>query len=210
MASHRFKTLTVGVVATLILSRAGPVPASDRDGPAWPPRAEPLRIDLNNKRVLVYAEVNPRSINQSNPHWGVVYQGGKLSNQAVLQAFCTPQEFHGALLLIGVRPGNNLTLSSSGEVIRGDDLLVSVTWAGLPRPLGLADIIEDSSGKGYRIRFGGNRQRAAEEQTGCITCLESCPIGITSNAAYPAILRKIFRGLVKNGKQLVQIVKGSH
>ena len=26
-----------------------------------------------------------------------------------------------------------------------------------------------------------------EEQTGCITCLESCPIGITSNAAYPAI-----------------------
>ncbi len=53
--------------------------------------------------------------------------------------------------------------------------------------LGLNDILEDSSGKGFRIRFGGNRQRAVEEQTGCLTCLESCPIGITSNAAYPAI-----------------------
>ena len=187
MASSRLKTLTVGVVATLILSWVGPVPASDRDGPALPSRTEPLRIDPINKRVLVYAEVNPKSLNQSNPHWGVVFQGGKLNDKAIFQAFCTPREFHDALLQIGARPGNNLTLRSSGEVIGGDELLVSVTWPGLSRPLGLADILEDSSGKGLRIRFGGNRQRAVEEQTGCITCLESCPIGITSNAAYPAI-----------------------
>jgi len=45
MAMCRLKTLTVGVVATLILSWAGPVPASDRDGPALPSRTEPLRID---------------------------------------------------------------------------------------------------------------------------------------------------------------------
>jgi hypothetical protein len=104
-----------------------------------------------------------------------------------LQAFCKPQEFHDALLQIGAKPGNNLTFHSSGEVIGGDELLVSVTWPGLSRPLGLADVPEDSSGKGFRIRFGGNRQRAVEEQTGCITCLESCPIGISSNAAYPAL-----------------------
>jgi hypothetical protein len=187
MASHWLTTLTVGVVATLIFSWAGPVPASDRDGPAFPSRAAPLRIDLNNKRVLIYAEVNTQSLNQSNPHWGVVYQGGKLSNKAVLQAFCSPEEFHDALLQIGAKPGNNLTLRSSEEVIGGDELLVAVTWPGLSKPLDLADVTEDSSGKGFRIRFGGNRQRAVEEQTGCITCLESCPIGITSNAAYPAI-----------------------
>lgn len=187
MALHRLKTLTVGVVATLILSWAGPVSASDRDVPALPSRTEPLRIDTINKQVLVYAEVNPKSLNQSNPHWGVVYQGGKLNDQAILRAFCTPQEFHDALLQIGAKPGNNLTLRSSGEVIGGDELLVSVTWPGLSRSLGLTDVLEDSSGKGFRIRFGGNRQRAVEEQTGCVTCLESCPVGITSNAAYPAI-----------------------
>jgi hypothetical protein len=187
MAGHRLKTLTVGVVATLILSWAGPVPASDRDGPAWPSRAEPLRVDPINKRVLIYTEVNTKSLNQSNPHWGVVYQGGKLNAKAILQAFCTPQEFHDAFLQIGAYPGNNLTPRNSRDIIGGDELLVSVTWPGLSRPLGLADILEDSSGKGFRIRFGGNRQRAAEEQTGCITCLESCPIGITSNAVYPAL-----------------------
>ena len=129
MALHRLKTLTVGVVATLILSWAGPVPASDRDVPALPSRAEPLRVDSINKRVLIYTEVNPKSLNQSNPHWGVVFQGGKLNDKAILQAFCTPQEFHDALLQIGARPGNNLTLRSSGEVIGGDELLVSVTVA---------------------------------------------------------------------------------
>jgi hypothetical protein len=187
MAPSRLKTLTVGVVATLILSWAGPVPASDRDVSALPSRVVPLRIDSINRRVLIYAEVNLKSLNQSNPHWGVVFQGGKLKDNAIFQAFCSPQEFHEALLQIGAKPGNNLTLRSSGEVIRGDELLVSVTWPGLSRPLGLADILEDTSGKGFRIRFGGNRQRAMEEQTGCITCLESCPIGITSNASYPAI-----------------------
>jgi hypothetical protein len=187
MVPSRLKTLTVGVVATLILSWAGPVPASDRDVSALPSRVVPLRIDSINRRVLIYAEVNLKSLNQSNPHWGVVYQGGELNTNAIFHAFCTPQEFYDALLQIGVRPGNNLTLRSSAEVIGGDELLVSVTWPGLSRPLGLADILEDSSGKGFRIRFGGNRQRAVEEQTGCITCLESCPIGITSNAAYPAI-----------------------
>ena len=187
MALHRLKALTVGVVATLILSSAGPVPASDRDVPVLPTRIEPLRVDLIHKRVLIYTEVNPQALNQSTPHWGVVFQGGKLNEKAILQAFCKPQELHDALLQIGARPGNNLTLRSSEEVIGGDELLVSVTWPGLSRPLGLADILEDSSGKGFRIRFGGNRQRAVEEQTGCITCLESCPIGITSNAAHPTI-----------------------
>jgi hypothetical protein len=187
MASHRLKTLTVGVVTTLILSWAGPVPPVDRAWPAWPSRAEPLRVDSINKRVLIYAEVNPKSLNQSTPHWGVVFQGGKLNDKAIFHAFCTPQEFHNALLQINARPGNNLTLCSSGEVIGGDELLVSVIGPGLSRPLGLADILEDSSGKGFRIRFGGNRQRALEEQTGCITCLESCPVGITSNAAHPAL-----------------------
>jgi hypothetical protein len=187
MASHRLKVLTVGVVATLILSWAGSVSASDRDGPSLPFRAEPLRVDSINKRVLMYAEINPKSLNQSNPHWGVVFQGGKLNDKAILHAFCTPQEFHDALLQIGIKPGNNLTRRSSGETVQGDDLTITVAIPGQNKILNLSDILEDSSGKGFRIRFGGNRQRAMEEKTGCITCLESCPIGITSNAAYPAL-----------------------
>ena len=149
---------------------------------------------MSDPRNVSYPYILPKRTDNSTilpPRKGLhpwpCIEGGKLNDQAILHAFCTPQEFHDALLQIGARPGNNLTLRSSEEVIGGDELLVSVIGPGLSRPLGLSDILEDSSGKGFRIRFGGNRQRAAEEQTGCITCLESCPIGITSNAAYPAI-----------------------
>lgn len=187
MAFHLLKLVSVGMVATLILSAPGAVLSGSADLSPQPTKAHPLFIDLKNRQVLVYAEVNGINWNKPNSHWGVVYRGGKLSDKAILFTFCTPAEFHDALLQIGARPGNNLILSSSGEIIEGDELRVSVTWPGLSRPLDLADILEDSSGKGFRIHFGGNRQRAVEEQTGCITCLESCPIGITSNAVYPAI-----------------------
>ena len=187
MATRRLKALTVGVVATLIFSWTENVPASDRDVFPLPSRTDPLRIDPFNRRVLIYTEVNPRSHNQSNPHWGVVFQGGKLSDKGILLAFCTPESFYDALGQIGAQAGNNLTLRSSGEFISGDELSVSAIVPGVSQPLGIADIFDDTSGKGFRIRFGGNRQRAAEEQTGCITCLESCPIGITSNASYPAL-----------------------
>jgi hypothetical protein len=187
MAMRRLKTFTVGVVATLIFSWTENVPASERDVFPLPSRTDPLRVDAVNKRVLIYTEVNPKSHNHNNPHWGVVFQGGKLSDKGIRLAFCTPESFHDALVQIRARAGNNLTLHSSGEFITGDELSVSAIAPGVSQPLGLADIFDDTSGKGFRIRFGGNRQRAAEEQTGCITCLESCPIGITSNAAYPAI-----------------------
>lgn len=187
MAVHWLKTVTVGVVTTLIIASAGSGPLSAQDLSSFPTRAHPLLVDVKNKRVLIYAEVNPKNHGNSNPHWGVVFQGGKLSDKAILNAFCTPQEFHDALLQIGAKPGNNLTIRSSGETILGDELTVRAIVPGTAQDFGLGDLIEESSGKGIRIYFGGNRQRASEENTGCITCLESCPVGITSNAAYPAI-----------------------
>lgn len=34
------------------------------------------------------------------------------------------------------------------------------------------------------MRFGGNIDVNQKLATGCVMCLESCPAGITSNAAY--------------------------
>ncbi len=44
-------------------------------------------------------------------------------------------------------------------------------------------MIVDSNGKKLDMRFGGNLT-AAEEKTGCPVCLDSCPVGIVSNATY--------------------------
>ncbi len=187
MSLRLLKRLSVGVVATLILAAPGLVPSWAVDLTALPTKTHPLFIDQENRRVLIYTEVNLQNWDKPNPHWGVVYRRGKLADKAILSAYCTPEEFHAALLQIGARPGNNLTLDKGGAFVQGDELAVSVMRPGLNNSLSLGDVLFDQTGKGFRIRFGGNLERATKEKTGCITCLESCPIGITSNAAYPTI-----------------------
>jgi len=187
MAFQLLKMLFVGVVTTLILAAPGIVPSWATNLTTLPTKTHPLLVDIGGRRVLLYTEINRKNLNKTNPHWGVVYRGGELSDKAILSAFCIPEEFHAALLQIGARPGNNLTLGQNGAFVQGDELSVSVLRPDLNKSLSLEDILFDQGGKGFRIRFGGNLERAAKEKTGCITCLESCPIGITSNAAYPTI-----------------------
>jgi hypothetical protein len=196
MAFHLLNKLYVGVVATLIffalsatliVSVLGTVPSWAADLTALPTKTSPLIIDSKNKQVLIYTEINTSNWGKTNPHWGVVYRGGKLGEKAILSAYCSPLDFHKALTEIGAKPGENLTPGSMGEYVKGSPLKVTAVLPGLNKELSLEQIIEDSSGKSFQIRFGGNRDRAVKEKTGCITCLESCPVGITSNAAYPAI-----------------------
>jgi hypothetical protein len=187
MALSLLKILSVGVVATLIFSTPVAGPSRAADLTSLPDKAHPLNIDLNKRQVLLYTEVNQKNRDKTNPHWGVVCRGGKLSDKGILSAYATPEAFHAALLQIGARPGNNLALDQTNTFVQGDELSVSVIRPDLGKTFTLGDIFFDQTGKGFQIRFGGNLERAVKEKTGCITCLESCPIGITSNAAYPAI-----------------------
>jgi hypothetical protein len=115
----------------------------------------------------------------------VVFKDCKLADKALLRAYVSPLEFHHALLSIGMKPGNNLSEGSNGKYVEGDPLDVTVTWPGLNKEIPLKDFLTDSGGKGFEIKFGGNRTASASKNSGCITCLESCWLGITSNAAYP-------------------------
>lgn len=152
-----------------------------------PTRVKPVSIDIPGRRVLIYTEVNGKNVTESNRHWGIVAIQGTLADRGILRSWADPLTLHDALLKIGARPGNNLTRNNTGGFILGDRLEVTVSWPGLGRELPLQDIFEDSTGKGFNIRFGGNRLAAAHEGTGCITCLESCWVAITSNDRYPSI-----------------------
>jgi len=55
-------------------------------------------------------------------------------------------------------------------------------------------VIKDSNGKPIVIRFGGNSLTAVEKNTGCLICLDSCPVGIASNASYT------YGAVVKHGE----------
>lgn len=154
---------------------------------AMPTRDNPLIVDKDGKRVLIYTEVNEKSLHETTPHWGVVFKDGKYGDKAILKSYADHLAFYEALLQIGAKPGNNLTKDVLDVPVEGDLFELTATWPGLGKELKLGDIFYDETGKGFEVRFGGNRQASEENNTGCITCLESCWISITSNAKYPNI-----------------------
>jgi hypothetical protein len=151
----------------------------------FPTRENPILIDEKGKRVLIYTEVHEMNVHQSNVHWGVVFKDGKFQDRAILRAFANQLDFYDALIKIGAKPGNNLNKETVGKYVEGDILDVKATWPGLGKALSLNEIFVDEAGKGFKIKFGGNRKASEEQKTGCITCLESCWISISSNANYP-------------------------
>jgi hypothetical protein len=170
----------LGAFATLTAAPMG-------DAGLAPTRENPLIIDEAGRRVLMYTEVNGKALKEDNPHWGVVSKDGGLADKAILKSSANHLEFHDALLRIGAKPGDNLTSDALGNTVEGSRLEVTATWPGMSRELKLEEIFSDSSGRGFDIRFGGNRTASAQYNTGCITCLESCWVAITSNARYPNI-----------------------
>jgi hypothetical protein len=159
--------------------------AAASESQVFPTKENPLLIDEKGKRVLIYTEVHEMNVHQSNVHWGVVFKDGKFQDRAILRAYSNHLTFHDALLKIGAKPGNNLTKDTVGQHVEGDTLDVKATWPGLGEELSLNDIFVDEKGKPFTIKFGGNRKASEEKNTGCITCLESCWISISSNANYP-------------------------
>jgi hypothetical protein len=182
-------------------------------------KGNPLVIDEKGKSVLIYTEVNGKNVHQDNPHWGVVFKNGKLQERAILKSYANPLAFHDALLKIGAKPGNNLNKDTAGQFVEGDTLDVKATWPGLEKELSLNEILIDEKGKSFNIRFGGNRKASEEQKTGCITCLESCWVSISSNANYPQIgqIRRLispnsrFKGradvLLGDGKPVILIYR---
>lgn len=146
-------------------------------------KEKPLIVDEKNKKILIYTELNVMRLYKPTVHWGVVFKDGKFGDRAILKAYCNQLDFHDALIKIGAKPGNNLTKDSIGKFVEGDELELTALIDGKEYPI--EKIFKDSTGKGFNIKFGGNRKASEEQKTGCITCLESCWISITSNANYP-------------------------
>ncbi len=155
------------------------------DSLVFPTKGNPILIDEKGKRVLIYTEVHEMNVHQSNVHWGVVFKDGKFQDRGILRAYANQLDFHDALVKIGAKPGNTLSKDTVGQFVQGDTLDVKATWPGLGKELSLNDIFVDEKGKPFTIKFGGNRKASEEQKTGCITCLESCWISISSNANYP-------------------------
>ena len=141
-------------------------------------------INKDKKEVNIFAEVNGKYFTEPTRH-GVVYAGGSNRDKSVLRGLGDEKIFYETMVAAGFEPSNTLTVEdmSKGVKVEGEALDVFISWDGQDE-IPFSDIIKASEERPMDVRFGGNIENAKEYNTGCILCLDSCAVGITSNAAY--------------------------
>lgn len=175
------RILSISLCILLVLALAAGCTAK----PAAPENNEPMVVDKDKKEVSIQTTVNGKYFTESTRH-GVVFKDGSNGEKSVLRAIGSEKDFNEALASLGAKGANNVTLEDKGKgkKIEGTKLDVFVTWEGLGKEIPFNDIITSSDPRPMDIRFGGNIENAKAKNTGCILCLDSCPVGITSNSSY--------------------------
>ncbi|MBS5776424.1 MAG: YdjY domain-containing protein [Finegoldia magna] len=144
----------------------------------------PIKVDKEAKKVTVLSSVNGKYFTEATRHASVNTDGSN-GAKSVLTAYATPEEFYNALIEIGAKPGENMNPDNATTThVEGSKIGATVTWEGAGKDYDINEVIKDSNGKKIDFRFGGNLERAKTKKTGCLTCLDSCPVGIISNTTY--------------------------
>lgn len=145
----------------------------------------PLKVDKDARSVTIYTKYNGKFETEATRHL-VICKDGKLSDKSIFSSYVSPTDFYNALVEVGAEPGNNMTADNASTTkSEGSKLEVSLCWAGHEGSVGIDDVVKDSNGKAIDMRFSGNIDPSKEFNTGCISCLDSCFVGITSNGEYP-------------------------
>lgn len=145
----------------------------------------PLKVDKDAKSVTIYTKYNGKFETEATRHL-VICKDGKLSDKSIFSSYVSPTDFYNALVEVGAEAGNNMTADNASTTkSEGSKLEVSLCWAGQEGSVGIDDVVKDSNGKAIDMRFSGNIDPSKEYNTGCISCLDSCFVGITSNGEYP-------------------------
>lgn len=144
----------------------------------------PIKIDKEAKTVTVLSSVNGKYLTENTRH-ASVYKDGSNGTKSIFTAYATPEDLYNGLIEIGAKAGDNMTMDNATTTnVEGDKITATVTWQGADKDYDINEVIKDSNGKEIDFRFGGNADTAKDKKTGCLTCLDSCPVGIISNAAY--------------------------
>ncbi len=155
----------------------------------------PLQVNKEEGTVTFLAQVNGKYFYEATRH-AAVFADGSNGEKAVFRAFANHEDFYNAIMEIGAEAGENMTLENKDTTkVEGDAFDVTVNWTGADKAVTIDEAIIDSNNTPIDIRFGGNLANALDKKTGCLICLDSCPVGITSNAAYTY-------GAVENTKEV--------
>ena len=144
----------------------------------------PIKVDKEAGTVTVLTQVNGKYFTEVTRH-GSVFKDGSNGAKSVFTAYANPVDFYNALIEIGAKPGDNMTPDNASTTkVEGTALDLKVTWNGAEKEYDVNEVIKDSTGNKIAFKFGGNLERAKAKNTGCLSCLDSCPVGIVSNSTY--------------------------
>jgi hypothetical protein len=136
-------------------------------------------------------------------HSFIVWDCGSAAANALFTTTASDSAVFDALKSIGALPGDNLTLYSWSKInsarrgpdqkAQGSPLKVEIVYA--QRAFADSSVLHDEHEKPFDFRFSGNKKSSSLVRSGCVVCLESCPIGPIGNAAYT--MRDLVRGIAR-------------
>ena len=145
---------------------------------------QPIKVDKEAGTITVLTKINGKYFDEATRH-NSVEQSGTNGAKSIFTAFAKPEEFYNALIEIGAKPGNNMNPNNATTThVEGTPIKAEITWNGADKKYDINEVVKDSNGKQIDFRFGGNLERAIDKNTGCLSCLDSCPVGIISNTTY--------------------------
>ncbi len=154
--------------------------AASSEAAASAEAASGIVVDAAAKTVTIPA-VATGNTGESSIHFLVNQDGGN-AGKAHFTTAVTPRELYDALESIGAEHGDNIALDDKGGTIEGSDIKMTIAFDG--KEFIPSELVAGADGRTSQPRFGGNIEPNEEMGTGCMFCLESCSLGITSDAAY--------------------------
>jgi hypothetical protein len=156
-----------------------------------------LHIDLMNTQLKFQGTIYPKRYNtysdRANGHHFIVYSGGSNAHKALITTDVPDEQILSGLEALGAVAGNNLTQAAwdernipnsdaANQRVAGTPINIYVQWQEDFIPA--YELLNDTTASEFNIRFGGHVDLIPVWQSGCVTCLFSCPGGRTSNEAF--------------------------
>lgn len=154
-----------------------------------------VKVDTAKKTVTIYAKVNGKYFTTSTRHLMINQTGGN-KGMALLTSYCDPKDLYNGLVKAG---GVSWSKSKDKELKNGEKIFkknaenanyshmdITISWGDESHDLSevLTTKKLGKTAPSLDMVFSGNPLAAAATPSGCMVCLDSCYIGIVSNAKY--------------------------
>ncbi len=154
-----------------------------------------VTVDKAAKTVTISATLNRKYFDESTRHL-MIDRFGFNKGKAILASYCTPEDLYYGLTEAGgiswsksegkkLKDGEKNTVSNA-ENKNFSHIDVAISWGD--KTYSLSECLTTEKGKATApevdMIFSGNPKAAAKTPSGCVTCMDSCYIGIVANCAY--------------------------